>query len=354
MTYDSSGQGESWPSIPIGDLSGAPLEQTGLPPGGLTGQLLRKLSNADGHVGWGAAQIGTSWGSISGTISGQADLQAALDGKSANGHIHPITEVSGLQTALNGKSDTGHTHSGLAPIGGTTGQVLAKNSNSNYDFSWVNAGAAGSASWGAITGTLSAQVDLQNALDAKSPTGHTHSGLAPVGGTTGQVLKKNSGTNHDYSWQPDDTGGTPSWGGITGTLSNQTDLNTALNGKASSVHTHNGLAPVGGTTGQVLKKNSGTDHDYSWQVDATGGSPVWGSIAGTLADQTDLNAALAGKANTGHTHNQSSITNLTTDLAAKVNKGPASHDILEMWRGTEAEYNALTPKVATTLYVVTP
>lgn len=35
----------------------------------------------------------------------------------------------------------------------------------------------GSPSWGAITGTLSNQTDLQNALDAKSGTGHNHSGI---------------------------------------------------------------------------------------------------------------------------------------------------------------------------------
>lgn len=33
-------------------------------------------------------------------------------------------------------------------------------------------------------------------------------------------------------------GGSASWGGITGTLSAQTDLQTALNGKAATVHTH--------------------------------------------------------------------------------------------------------------------
>lgn len=36
-------------------------------------------------------------------------------------------------------------------------------------------------------------------------------------------------------------------------------------------HTHSGLAPAGGTINQVLKKNSGTDYDYSWAADATGG-----------------------------------------------------------------------------------
>ena len=65
----------------------------------------------------------------------------------------------------------------------------------------------GGAAWGSVTGTLSAQTDLQSALDAKSGTGHTHSGLAPAGGTAGQVLKKISATDYDYSWQADNTGG---------------------------------------------------------------------------------------------------------------------------------------------------
>ena len=38
-------------------------------------------------------------------------------------------------------------------------------------------------------------------VDAPDPDG-----LAPTGGTTGQVLKKDSGTNYDYSWQDDEEG----------------------------------------------------------------------------------------------------------------------------------------------------
>jgi hypothetical protein len=61
--------------------------------------------------------------------------------------------------------------------------------------------------WGDIIGTLADQLDLQAALDAKSGTGHTHSGLAPTGGTTGQVLKKASNADYDYAWDTDATGG---------------------------------------------------------------------------------------------------------------------------------------------------
>jgi hypothetical protein len=63
----------------------------------------------------------------------------------------------------------------------------------------------------------------------------------PVGGTTGQVLAKNSATNYDTEWV-DVSGG--AWGTITGTLSNQTDLQTALNGKFDD--------PTG-TTAQYLR-----------------------------------------------------------------------------------------------------
>jgi hypothetical protein len=58
------------------------------------------------------------------------------------------------------------------PTGGTTGQVPVKASNADYDITWINLPNA--AVWGNITGTLSAQTDLQDALDGKSTVGHTH------------------------------------------------------------------------------------------------------------------------------------------------------------------------------------
>lgn len=56
--------------------------------------------------------------------------------------------------------------------------------------------------------------------------------------------------------------------------------------------------PNGGTTGQVLAKTSNTDYDVAW-VTGSGGPTAWGGITGTLSDQTDLNSALGNKENTG-------------------------------------------------------
>jgi hypothetical protein len=53
------------------------------------------------------------------------------------------------------------------PIGGATGQILAKASNTNYDTEWVDP--ADDAVWGNITGTLSNQTDLQSVLNGKQP-----------------------------------------------------------------------------------------------------------------------------------------------------------------------------------------
>ena len=54
-----------------------------------------------------------------------------------------------------------------------------------------------------------------NEASAFSPSGHTHSGLAPTGGTTGQVLKKSSNTNYDYAWAADATGSSSGGAGTT-------------------------------------------------------------------------------------------------------------------------------------------
>lgn len=46
------------------------------------------------------------------------------------------------------------------------------------------------------------------------------------------------------------------------------------------------------------------------------GPAAWGGITGTLADQTDLNSALAGKASSSHTHTASAITDFDAAVAA--------------------------------------
>jgi len=67
-----------------------------------------------------------------------------------------------------------------------------------------------------------------------------------------------------------------------------------------------GGVPDGGTTGQVLQKKSDADQDVEWG-DGSGSSTAWGSITGTLADQTDLDTALSGKVPTTRTVNNKAL-----------------------------------------------
>lgn len=71
-------------------------------------------------------------------------------------------------------------------------------------------------------------------------------------------------------------GGGATWGGITGTLSSQTDLQTELNGKAATSHTH------------------------------------------AQSDVTGLVAALAGKSDMGHTHTASAVTDFSEAVDDRV------------------------------------
>jgi hypothetical protein len=115
------------------------------------------------------------------------------------------------------------------------------------------AGDGGGGVWGEITGTLSSQTDLQGALDGKENAGAAASAVS----------------THEAQGDPHPGYLTPAEGDAA---------------YAALVHSHNGLAPTGGTTGQVLKKSSNTNYDYAWAADATseGGGVTLAEVIDTL------------------------------------------------------------------------
>ncbi len=76
--------------------------------------------------GGGGGGGGHSWGSITGSISSQADLVSALDGKQAAGsyaasaHSHAISDVTGLQAALDSKGSALVSGTSIKTVNGTS------------------------------------------------------------------------------------------------------------------------------------------------------------------------------------------------------------------------------------------
>lgn len=102
-----------------------------------------------------AAQVNSDWNAVSGVA--QILNKPALAAVATSGDYDDLTNKPVIPTVHN------------MAAGGTTGQVLAKKSNTDYDTQWVNqsGGGGGAAAWGSITGDLDDQTDLKNALDAK-------------------------------------------------------------------------------------------------------------------------------------------------------------------------------------------
>lgn len=166
------------------------------------------------------------------------------------------------------------------------------------------------------------------------------------------------------------------WGDIQGTLANQADLKAQLDAKADSADvpapadpaTQVGLTPIGGSAPTFLRSDGAPaldqgispawtgDHDFTGgtiavptpttdaqaapkgyvdgEVSTASGAAAWGGITGTLSAQTDLNGALAAKADqsalaahTGDTSNPHAVTKAQVGLGNVDNTSDANKPI---------------------------
>jgi hypothetical protein len=146
------------------------------------------LEDVTGLVSALAAKAATSHGH---TISDVSGLQVELDDKADAAHGHSISDVTGLQSQLDGKSDDGHQHT-KAQIADFNDADYATAAQGVLAATALQPGEAATPAQGALADT---------ALQPGDVTG------VPAGGTTGQVLAKLSNTDHALTWADPAAGG---------------------------------------------------------------------------------------------------------------------------------------------------
>lgn len=175
-------------------------------------------------------------------LDGEVGTLSSLTTTTKNTLVAAINEVDGDLGALSSLTTTAKTNivaavneinSGLSSKANSA-DVLTKTNTTAYtptaDYhpatkKYVD-GIAHGAIWGNLTGTLADQTDLKNALDAKAAT-------ADVLTKTNMTAFTPSANYHPATkkYVDDSLSTLNSWGQITGTLSNQTDLKNALDAK---------------------------------------------------------------------------------------------------------------------------
>lgn len=304
--------GPAGPTGPQGIQGIQGVPGPGVAAGGTTGQVLKKLSSTNYDTGWSSDISGVAWGAITGTLSSQTDLQSALDAKlstsaasstylpKAGGYITGdilSSNGSGLYSSNGASTYTNVSASGIAISGGSGPGSGAMSINwdgitfvsSPYKQTQPFLGLAGYAteSWvtagfypltGNPSGFLVA-ADLAGYATESWVTGQLGSYLPLAGGAmTGSITS--AGTTYDTEMAGDFFGVQLSADHTQGTMVNFDGL-----------HTYDGPNSV------YVKPTGITFPDATMQTTAyTGTSPTaWGSITGTLSDQTDLQSALDAK-----------------------------------------------------------
>jgi len=79
----------------------------------------------------------------------------------------------------------------------------------------------------------------------------------------------------------------------------------------------NNETPINAKGELLFRQQLNAALDYVEGLGGGGGPTAWGAITGTLADQTDLDTALDGKAAAVHSHATSDVTGLDTALSGK-------------------------------------
>jgi hypothetical protein len=192
------------------------------------------------------------------------------------------------------------------------------------------------ATWGDIAGTLSSQSDLENALNGKEPANANIQGHIAATGNPHGTTKAEIGL-----------------GCVTDDAQIPKSVATA---KGSLIGFSSSGTPVEipvGADDKILTADSMQPFGVAWK-DVPGGTGAWGSITGTLSNQNDLQTTLNNKSDVNHTHTSSQVGLSSVTNNKQVKAAITSVDSnLVAWSGTTGDTVADSGKKISDLALAT-
>lgn len=202
-------------------------------------------------------------------ISGSyEDLSNKPTSMTPTAHTHVQSEITGLETALSGKSNTNHTHTAAST---------------------------------SVAGFMSAADKTKLNGIAANANAYTHPSTHAASMITGLADIATSGSYNDLSDTP--TSMTPK--AHTHAQSDITGLATALNGKASTGHTHSAASTT--ANGFMSKEDKTKLNGIATGANKTTVDSALSSTSTNPVQNKVINTALAGKASASHNHNSAYI-----------------------------------------------
>lgn len=231
----------------------------GVPAGGTAGQVLAKASGADYDTEWVNGGSGGQGTTFTPSVSQEGVISWTNNGGLPNPepvNIKGPTGETGATGATGATGPQGEAGEGV-PAGGLAGQVLKKQSDSDYDTIWANSGGGGSGEPGA---TFYPSVSSEGVISWTNDGGLPNPSPVNIRGPQGA-------TGATGATGPTGPQGATGATGATGPAGPQGETGaTGATGPAGPG------VPAGGTAGQVLAKASGTDYDTQWVNQSSGSS----------------------------------------------------------------------------------
>jgi hypothetical protein len=263
----------------------------GVPAGGTAGQFLTKINSTNYNTDWTTVNL-SQYAVKANNLS---DLASAPDARTNLGLGTMATATAANYSTTAAANLLYAPIAAGQPISGTVGQVLTKNSGTNYDSSWATlipgdryltssttSLTIDNANKTLTVGTGLSYTSQQDVIIAYDATHHMHALVLTYDSGTGVMtvdVQSHTGTGTFTAWTVNVGGTVPVasivWGDITGTLGDQTDLATALNSKLE-------------LSGGVLDANSTIQVSTATQLAVFGGSGLNVELSANPSENSGL------------------------------------------------------------------